>query len=142
MASFKIKNKFKIFQVENMTCPTLIGVNSRILSPGEQRLPRDEKYILSVLWGVKSNKINLFKEHFTLKVSVLVLQGLYTQGEIFSWNTNQVVNTSAFFNFKQHLLKAFFDKIKTDDRKWLFVAKNKWFKKKSKFVDMGNKKSV
>ena len=27
-----------------------------------------------------------------------------------------------FMYFKQHLLKAFFDKIKTDHRKWLFVA--------------------
>ena len=61
-----------------MTCPTLIGVNSRVLSPGEQRLPLDEKYILSVLWGVTSNKINLFREHFTLKVNVLVLKEVYS----------------------------------------------------------------
>ena len=40
----------------------------------------------------------------------------------FSCNTNQVVSTNVFFNVKQHLLKAFFDKIKTDHHKWLFVA--------------------
>jgi len=28
----------------------------------------------------------------------------------------------ALFNFKQHLQKAFFDEIKTDYSKWLFVA--------------------
>ena len=28
----------------------------------------------------------------------------------------------ALFNFKQHLQKAFFDEIKTDHRKWLFVV--------------------
>ena len=28
-----------------------------------------------------------------------------------------------YLNFKRHLLKAFFDKIKTDRRKWSFVAK-------------------
>ena len=36
------------------------------------------------------------------------------KGEIFAWNTNQVVNTIVFFNFKRHLQKAIFDKIKTD----------------------------
>ena len=35
-----------------------------------------------------------------------------SMGETFPWNTNQVVNTTKFlFYFKQHLLKAFFDKI-------------------------------
>ena len=44
------------------------------------------------------------------------------KGETFSLNTNQVVNSTVFFNFKWHLQKAFFDQIKTDHRKWLFVA--------------------
>jgi len=36
---------------------------------------------------------------------------------------NQLI-TDVFYGFifKQHLQKAFFDKIKTDRRKWLFVA--------------------
>ena len=42
----------------------------------------------------------------------------------------------------QHLQKAFFDKIKTDHRKWLFVAKKPviqvfFFFIFSKYVDMG-----
>ena len=53
---------------------------------------------------------------------------LYNKGEIFSWNTIQAINTTVFFNFKQHLLKAFFDKIKIDDRKRLFVAEKPGFK--------------
>ena len=35
---------------------------------------------------------------------------MYSKGETFSLNTNQVVNATVFFNFKQHLQKAFFDK--------------------------------
>ena len=66
---------------------------------------------------------------------------LYNKGEIFSWNTNQVFNASLFFYFKQHLLKAFFDKIKIDDLKRLLVAEKPGFKSDllktfSKCVDM------
>ena len=38
-------------------------------------------------------------------------------------NTNQVDNTSVFFNFKQHLIKAFFDNIKTDNREFFNFCK-------------------
>ena len=36
--------------------------------------------------------------------------------------TTTVNTTARFLTFKQHFLKAFFDKIKNDHRKWLFVA--------------------
>ena len=48
--------------------------------------------------------------------------------------------------FKQQLLKAFFDKIKTNHFKWLFVAEKSViqviFNLKKKHVDMDMKKSV
>ena len=48
-------------------------------------------------------------------------------------NTNQEISTTVFFNFKKHLIKAFFDKIKTD---------NRIFKIFVEYVDMGIKRAV
>ena len=62
-----------------------------------------------------------FITHLKL-IKFVFLWDMYVKWETFSWNTNQVVSTTVFFNVKQHLLKAFFDKIKTDHHKWLFVA--------------------
>ena len=47
-----------------------------------------------------------------------------------------------FFYFKQHLLKAFFDKIKTYHRKWLFVVEKQVFCFFLKYVYMGFKRPV
>lgn len=56
--------------------------------------------------------------------------------EIFSGDANQVVNSQVFAAFTA--FAAFFDKIKADNRKWLFVAKKTVKQVNSKkYVDMG-----
>ena len=57
-------------------------------------------------------------------------------------------NSIIFFNFKQHLQKAFFYEIKTDHRKWLFVVEKpdiqvtfKFFQNKSIWISKSALKS-